>query len=121
MAALDVTVSTLPDRVIVHLDGEGDIDGAPALEQVLTKLSALRPKLVILDAAKLTFISSLAMGQLMAFQRAIARSKGRVIIAAAQPLVKEALHRAHLQTVFAFQESAAVGGNSNDEIRMTNQ
>jgi hypothetical protein len=61
---------------------------------------------VTFDLSELLSISSLAMGVLVAFRRAAVRTGARVCLASAlQPLVREALHRAELLSLFE-----AVGG-----------
>jgi anti-anti-sigma factor len=106
MAALTITTDRTPEGILIHLDGAGDAEGTPVLERELTRLSALKPKLVVVDAANLTFLSSLAMGRLMAFGQSISRAKGRIIIAAAPPEVKTALERAGLKDAFGFHDNA---------------
>ena len=106
MATLKITTDRTPEGVLVALDGDGDVAAAPILEREFTRLSGLKPKLVVIDAGNLTFISSLVIGQLLGFQQTMTRAKGRLIIAAAQPMVKDALSRAKLQDSFTFHDNA---------------
>jgi hypothetical protein len=56
---------------------------------------------VIFELSQLEFISSLAMGVLVAYRRAVVRAGGRVCLAAdLQPGVREALDRAQLRSLF---------------------
>jgi anti-anti-sigma factor len=98
---MDVQIETLPDAVVVHIKGECAITLTP-LEATFLQLSAKRPKLVVLDLAGVTFISSLGMGSMLAFRRGLHSHGGQVRLAAVQPLVLEAFRRAHLYDVFTF-------------------
>jgi anti-anti-sigma factor len=103
---MDVQIETLSDVVIVHVKGECAITLTP-LEASLKRLTEERPKLVVLDLAGVTFISSLGMGAILAFRRGLAPHGGHVRLAAVQPLVAEAFRRAHIYDVFAFFPTVA--------------
>jgi stage II sporulation protein AA (anti-sigma F factor antagonist) len=98
---MDVQIETVPEAVIVHVKGECAITLQP-LESVFLRLAAQRPKLVVLDLAGVTFISSLGMGSMLAFRRGLVSHSGQVRLAAVRPLVLEAFRRAHLYEVFTF-------------------
>jgi stage II sporulation protein AA (anti-sigma F factor antagonist) len=105
-APMDVQIETLPGATVVHVKGECAITLQP-LEAMFLQLSAQRPKLVVLDLAGVTFISSLGMGSILAFRRGLALHGGSVRLAAAQPLVLDAFRRAHLYDVFTFLPTVA--------------
>ena len=65
----------------------------------------LKPKLVVLDLAKLNFISSVGMGLLVRIQNQLKESGGRLVLAAPRPLIREALRRAALQRIFEIRDS----------------
>jgi stage II sporulation protein AA (anti-sigma F factor antagonist) len=100
-APMDVKIEALPQAVVVHIKGECAITLQP-LETTFLQLSAQRPKLVVLDLAGVTFISSLGMGSILAFRRGLVSHSGQVRLAAVQPLVLDAFRRAHLYDVFKF-------------------
>jgi anti-anti-sigma factor len=99
-------VNDLAGGVEVRLRGNAGVQEADALEAVLLRLAGRRPACVIFDLRDLRFISSLAMGMLVAYRRAAVRAGGRVCLAAdLQPAVRDALTRAQLISLFE-----AVGG-----------
>ncbi|HEY1921964.1 MAG TPA: STAS domain-containing protein [Tepidisphaeraceae bacterium] len=103
---MDVRIEALPEALVVHIKGECAITLHP-LEATFTRLSAQRPKLVVLDLAGVTFISSLGMGSMLAFRRGLSSHGGQVRLAAVQPLVLDAFRRAHLYEVFSFHPTVA--------------
>jgi anti-anti-sigma factor len=103
---MDVQIETLPEAIVVHIKGECAITLQP-LESTFLRLSATRPKLVVLDMAGVTFISSLGMGSMLAFRRSLVSHGGQVRLAAVQPLVLDAFRRAHLYEVFTFYPTVA--------------
>jgi anti-anti-sigma factor len=98
---MEVQIEALPEAAVVHIKGECAITLQP-LEASFLRLSAQRPKLVVLDLAGVTFISSLGMGAMLGFRRGLALHGGEVRLASVQPLVLEAFRRAHLHDVFTF-------------------
>jgi anti-anti-sigma factor len=89
------------DGVVVVLRGEAGVAEAGALERLLLSLVARRPSSVIFDLSELLFISSLAMGVLVAFRRAVVRGGGRVYLEPElHPALREALDRAELLSLF---------------------
>ena len=82
--------------------GVGDVE---QLDRALLKITPRRPKYTVIDMAGVTFISSLAMGMLVSFQRGLARHEGRVVLAAVSELVLDVLKRANLDEVFSIYNS----------------
>ena len=98
---IEVEVSETPEQMVVRIAGEASFGLAGDLKGVLLSLSLRRPALVTLDLSGLHFVSSLAMGALVAFHRVVVRAGGRVRLAAAlQRPVRESLERAELLTLF---------------------
>ena len=104
MEPLLVDVETLPNGTVVHIGGEIRID-CSALELQLRKVVAQHPMLVVLDLGRLTFISSLGMGCIVGLRKGIAQRGGKVRLAAALPMVKDALTRARLLDVMEHFDS----------------
>ncbi len=86
--------------LIITVTGDAGIGNVGKLETELTRLSALRPALVVFDLSGLDFIASLGMGALMAFRRGVARNGGIVRLAAAKPVVLDAFKHAALNALF---------------------
>ena len=105
---IEVEVSETPEQMVVRIAGEASFRLAGDLEVVLLRLSLRRPPLVTLDLSGLHFVSSLAMGALVAFHRGVVRAGGRVRLAAAlQWPVRECLERAGLLILFGPPEEGA--------------
>jgi anti-anti-sigma factor len=88
---LYIEVTGTPEVVFVRIAGEAALHTVDYLDFVLMRLSACRPCVVRFDLSELTFLSSLAMGLLVRFQRSLARVGGFTEIVGAQPLIHEAL------------------------------
>lgn len=99
MSALVVEIISNPSATLITLTGAADVSGSPELERKLTMVSAQRPKVAILDLSGLTFISSLCMGSLIQFGHGLTKRGSRVAVAAAQPMVADALRRIRMESV----------------------
>jgi anti-anti-sigma factor len=101
VSAVQVAVIQSANGIVIRFKGEATADCAGALLGSLLAPSACRPAVVTLDLSELSFISSLAMGVLVAYRRGVVRAGGRVqLTAALQPSVKAALARAELLDLF---------------------
>ena len=97
MSPLHVECHSVNGSLVIYLNGDADLAGCQILEAELTRCSAQHPKLAVFDLTKLSFLSSLAMGCLIAFRRGVAERGGKVHVASPQPQVLEALVRARLR------------------------
>ena len=96
-----VEIHDTPEGMVVRLLGEAGVVEAGALEAALLRLAARRPEKVTFDLSELEFISSLAMGVLLAYRRGVVRTGGRVWLAPElRPMVRETLSRAELLSLF---------------------
>jgi anti-anti-sigma factor len=95
---------------VVRLRGEVGVAEAGALTATLLPLIARRPPWVAFDLSELMFISSLGMGVLLAFRRAVVRDGARVcLVPNLRPAVREALERAELLSLFETARGAVPG------------
>jgi anti-anti-sigma factor len=95
---------------VVRLRGEAGVPEARALEASVVRLVARRSGCVTFDLSKLTFISSLAMGVLVAYHRGAVRSGARVCLALdLHPAVREALERTGLLGLFETDDGVQAG------------
>jgi anti-anti-sigma factor len=104
MAALEVEMNEAAaaagtSPAIITVKGEAVVELEP-LVSMLQAVSAKRPTLAVLDLRELSFISSLAMGVLLAFRRSVVAGGGKVRVAAMQTLVLDSFKRARLDRVF---------------------
>ena len=107
---LAVTISDFDGGVLVRLEGEAGIIGLDKLAFAFTRVLARRVRLAVLDFSHLTFLSSLAMGQLVRLSRDLGRWNGRVQIASCRPEIREALELARLTEFFGFLVSVEEAG-----------
>ena len=106
MVPLEVSVKDVanPPTIVVSVKGEAVVDLEP-LVSTLQAVSARKPAAVVLDLAELSFISSLAMGVMLAFRRGVLANNGKLKVAAMQKLVLDAFKRARLDRVFEICET----------------
>ena len=64
-------------------------------------------ELAVIDLSGLTFLSSMGMGALVSFHRAVTRNGGVVRLAAAPPPIADAIRRARLTDVLDLQATVA--------------
>jgi anti-anti-sigma factor len=86
---------------VVRLRGAAGVPEAMTLQASVLRLAARRPACVTFDLSELVFISSLALGVLVAYRRGAVRAGARVCLAPdPHPAVREALDRAGLIGLF---------------------
>lgn len=98
-------LATLIDHdggILLRVEGEARTVGLDQLQFALARVIARRARLAVLDLALLTFLSSLAMGQLVRLRRDLDRWNGRVKIASCPPAIRTALEVARLADFFEF-------------------
>ena len=118
---LKIEAHDTPEGMVVRLRREAGVVEAGALEAALLRLAARRPAKVTFDLSELELISSLAMGVLSAYRRGVVRTGGRVCLAPElRPMVREALNRAELLSLFEVGRGAepdAAPGPSSRGVR----
>lgn len=109
MAGFQIDVTPLDSTRLVKMVGSADLSAQATLEREINRLAAGRHPLVVLDLSGLTFIASLAVGQLVLLQQGIKNWGGRVVVANPTPEVQTVLVRCRLTEVlpiFASVEDA---------------
>lgn len=86
--------------LVVKVCGEADLPGSARLERELLRVMAHQAGVVVIDLTGLTFISSLAMGCLVAFHRGVAIKGGQVRFSGLKDPVEVAFQRAQLDRIF---------------------
>jgi anti-anti-sigma factor len=89
-----------PHWLTVALQGEASFDQAEVISAWLLRIPLDAYSVVVFDLAKLTFLSSLAMGALVAFRRGLSRRGIEVRLANVQAPVWLALESAGLGRLF---------------------
>ena len=93
-------VERRPHLLLVALRGKASFDQAEVISAQLLCIPLDPFSLVVFDLAELTFLSSLAMGALVAYRRALCRHGIEVRLANVQAPVWLALESAGLGTLF---------------------
>jgi len=96
---LQVQFSSTPEALVVALVGEAHFDFDKA-EEHIQKVLSYHPKLVIVDASRLSFMSSVGMCFLINLRRALQRAGASLKVAGLQPLVHNALTKARILPLF---------------------
>lgn len=105
--SLMCTIEDLPQGCLVRIRGQADTAATAEIERAFLRVTAGRPRLVVLDLSEMSFVSSLAMGSLMNLHKSVTRQGGRVRLAAVQPFVAEAFARVRLPEIFEVCDSVA--------------
>jgi len=98
-------VDELPEGIVVRIAGDAGLHSIDALQMQLNRLIAKRAPLVVFDLSELRFVSSLALGAFVEFNRGMNRNGCSVRLAALQPLVFKAFQHAMLDTVLELRAS----------------
>jgi anti-anti-sigma factor len=96
---LKITIKAEKDAVTVSMVGEAHFD-IEAGEARVEEVAALKPKVVNVDASKLTFISSTGICFLISLRNAARQSKGKIYLMDLQPMVQQALQHARVLQLF---------------------
>jgi len=96
---MQIKTDDLPKGVVVRIAGDAGLQAIDALQAHLNRLMAKRVPLVVFDLSELRFVSSLALGAFVEFNRGMKRNGCAVRLAALQPLVFKAFQHARLDTV----------------------
>ncbi len=107
MEPFQIDVEEQPDKhaTIARLKGSAGIGAADKIEQAFTRLSVKRPQLVVLDMSHIEFVASIVIGSLVRLQHDLERNKGKLRLAAVQPIVWDVFKRCRLDTVFRAYDS----------------
>lgn len=100
MLTMETKTDESTKALIVHLCGEAGMAEIDTLDAGLKKIAWTKPVLVILDLAGLKFASSIALGKLIDFQRAVTRHAGRVILAGPGLNVSNVIRASRLDQYF---------------------
>jgi anti-anti-sigma factor len=89
----------------IQLRGRLDMQGSLAVDVRFTSLTAIDASPVIIDISEVEFIASIGMRLLLSNAKAKANRGGRMVLCQPQPLVREALQTAGIDTLIAMYDS----------------
>jgi anti-anti-sigma factor len=90
---------------VIELDGEAGSAEAWEVGAVVSKLIESRPSRILLDFSRLTFISSLALGELMRLANDMARFNCRVAVAGMLPKIHEVLQVLRIEQYYEIYDN----------------
>ena len=83
----------------VSLDGRLDIEGTNDIDMQFTALAGTKQAEILVDMANVSFIASIGMRTLLSSAKALSKRDGKMVLANPQPLVREALVTAGIDTL----------------------
>ena len=95
------------DIVVVTLNGELNFTSAPDLEEVIKKCMEKKRYRVLLEMNGVPFVDSRGMGALIGSSMKLKSKKGRLVLAALAPTVRQALKQARLDRTLDIQNDPA--------------
>lgn len=91
--------------VVCYIEGDVDIDTAPALKKEFASLIASKSKKIILNFNKLNFIDSLGVATLLWLFKNIKKVRGEVALSNIAPKIRSVFSITKLDKVFKIFES----------------
>lgn len=115
-----------PDGVVVKMTGAATMEAAPQLSMALMRVVAGHPRWVVLDFSDLQLLTSICIGELVAFRNGVLRGRGGgeaggvVVVAGATEFVNRSLTFSRLDTVFPLYPSvdAAIASVKGEGARV---
>ena len=117
---LRVQISHENETVLIKFIGEARLDVEDVAFQ-LDRVIVHHPKVIIVDATELSFLSSIGMSLLVNLHRMAVKSGGVVKIAGLQPFIRDALAHARLLEMFQIYPDLAstLTGHSSPALPST--
>jgi anti-sigma B factor antagonist len=91
--------------VVLELAGELDLAVGPRFHELVERVVADTPRLVVVDLAEVGFMDSTMLRELLRAHREVEEGGGRLVVAGAQPTVRRLLELTGTSDVFAISPS----------------
>jgi len=102
-SSLQFTVEQRPGGLVIQLVGElGLPPHTDKLQSELVQIYRSRPKVLVFDMSRLTFVSSLGIGIFADANRTLRKNSGRLKLCCVQPKVMEVFERTRMTAIFEF-------------------
>ena len=102
---INVVAEQTPKGLVAKIIGEANVHQVDELDRQLRVLTALGPKVVVLDLSSMSYISSMGIGSLLRFRNEIAQAGGTVVVASLQKQVAESFKLANIDRVLPVHAS----------------
>lgn len=97
---MELTTEQLADGVQkIALSGRMDSAGTEQIDLRFAGLTETRPALIVIDLSEVSFLASIGMRTLLTNAKALALGRGRMALAAPQPLVEQVLRLAGIDAL----------------------
>lgn len=97
---VEISMEPRPTGLLVRVSGEIGLPPTTEIaERELNRVTAGRPKLVVLDLAQLTFMSSLGISLIANLSRALQRNGGTARVCGVQPQVMDVFTRTRINQI----------------------
>ena len=91
----------------IALDGRLDVAGTEAIDLQFTALTATQKAKVFVDMGQVSFIASIGMRTLLSNAKALSKRGGIMVLCNPQPLVKEALTTAGIDSLITMHDETS--------------
>lgn len=105
MDNIDIQVDQTPGGMVARIIGSAGVDQIDELDRQLHLLTALSPKLVVLDMSAVPYVSSMGIGSLLRFRHQVTTAGGRVALAALQKVVADTFKLSKIDKVLPMYDS----------------
>lgn len=99
MLAIETHSDRMTDTHIMRFVGDADLQALPNIERATRELLARRPHSVVIDLSGVRFMSSVAVGLIVEFHRALEAARSHLDLASPRPDLAAFLRFTHLDTV----------------------
>jgi anti-sigma B factor antagonist len=97
---MHMEISALEPGVMwIALSGRLDVDGTQSIEMAFTAHPETERAAVLVDLGEVDFIASIGMRLLLSNAKALAKRGGKMVLARAQPRVRDVLRTAGIDTL----------------------
>src|SRR5690242_12107748 len=103
--ALTVTVETVDDVPVIRAVGELEIATVPEMRTKVTEVAERRPRAILFDFRKLSYLDSSGLGILVSARKRLAAYEGEVVIITSQSAVLKALSLSGLDQIMRIYAS----------------
>jgi len=110
-----VDVDHEPYVTVVTVSGDVDLHSAPLLRARLAALADAYVEHVVLDLADATFLDSMALGVMLAAQKRLFESGGRLDVVVPTPEIRRIFEITMLDQVFDLHDTRAEAIDANGE------
>jgi anti-sigma B factor antagonist len=97
--ALTITVESVDDVPVIRAAGELEIATVPEMRAVVAEISERRPRALVFDFGRITYMDSSGLGILVSAKKRLAADKGEVVLITEQPVVLKALSLSGLDQI----------------------